>query len=85
MNYNGVDLSIMRAVQNGSTNGSNTLANLKGMFGDSSVINLISNGHLSLSGSNVNLTMLGEQAMTPVDLSENADLNSDSSSSLLHS
>jgi len=85
MNYNGIDLEIMRAVQNGVANGSNTVANLKSMFGDSSVTNLVSNGLLSISGTNVNLTNEGALAMTPMDLSENSALNSDSSSSILFS
>jgi hypothetical protein len=85
MNYNGLDLEIMKVVQNGAINGSNTVANLKTMFGSSSIDNLISQGLLSITGNYVNITINGVIALTPVDLSETSSIKSDSSSSLLFS
>ena len=83
MNFDGVDFEIMTTIKNGQFNGSNTIANLHAIFGQNAVNNLISQNYIVVENGLAKWTEKAGSEMTPIDLSENSDLNSDSSSSLL--
>ncbi len=80
-----IDISIMNTIKNGEFNMSNTIANLHAIYGQNRVNQLMSEGYIKITKGLVLWTLKGHQHMTPLDLSENSSLNSDSSSSLLYS
>jgi uncharacterized protein (AIM24 family) len=85
MNYDGAEYQIVSTIQTMQANNSNTLDNLKSMFGDTEVYNLVSKGTVKIIGNKVVLSNQTKKDITPLDLTENSIYKNDKRSSLLFS
>ena len=85
MNYDGIEYQIVNTIQSMQINNSNTLDNLKSMYGDTDVYNLVSKGFIKIIGNKVVLSNQTKREITPLDLSENSLYKNDKSATLLFS
>ncbi len=85
MNYDGIEFQIVTSVQDMMLNNSNTVSNIKSMYGSDRVTDLVSKGIIKISGDKVMLSNRTKKDLTPLDLTETSAFKNDKSSSMLFS